>query len=35
MKGITARFRAKSVTPPVPSPPTSVALVCMKSDCDA
>ena len=35
MKGITARFRVKSVTPPVPSPLTSVALVCWKSDWEA
>jgi hypothetical protein len=31
VNGITARLRAKSVTPPVLSPPTSVALVCWKS----
>ena len=35
VKGRTARFRAKSVTPPVPSPPTSVALVCWKSVWEA
>ena len=35
VNGMTARLRAKSVTPPVPSPPTWVALVCMKSECDA
>ena len=32
---MTARLRAKSVTPPVPSPLASVALVCWKSDCEA
>ena len=35
VNGMTARFRAKSVTPPVPSLLTSVALVCMKSDWEA
>ena len=35
VNGMTARSAAKSVTPPVPSPLTSVALVCMKSVCDA
>src|SRR6185503_8179559 len=35
VNGMTARFRAKSVTPPVPSLLTSVALVCMKSVWDA